>query len=130
MFEEISEEIYNIDMNISAKKKEEALYYLSETQRINDILKDNGISITIDLFERNISNENYFKCFNIRYLDNKNLSGARSAFERIKLCRFFAKLFDIDFPTFCDEAGVFDKENLTKIKKLQQSENLTLLLPE
>ena len=130
IFEEISEEIYNIDMNISAKKKEEALYYLSETQRINDILKDNGISITIDLFERNISNENYFKCFNIRYLDNKNLSGARSAFERIKLCRFFAKSFNIDFPTFCDEAGVFDKENLTKIKKLQQTENLTLLLPE
>ena len=130
IFEEISEEIYKIDMNISAKKKDEALYYLSETQRINDILKNNGISITIDLFERNISNENYFKCFNIRYLDNKNLSGARSAFERIKLCRFFAKFFDIDFPTFCDEAGVFDKENLTKIKKLQQSENLTLLLPE
>ena len=130
MFEEISEEIYNIDMNISAKKKEEALYYLSETQRINDILKDNGISITIDLFERNISNENYFKCFNIRYLDNKNLSGARSAFERIKLCRFFAKLFDIDFPTFCDEAGVFDTSNLIKIKALQQTENLTLLLPE
>ena len=130
IFEEISEEIYKIDMNISAKKKEEALYYLSETQRINDILKNNGISITIDLFERNISNENYFKCFNIRYLDNKNLSGARSAFERIKLCRFFAKFFDIDFPTFCDEAGVFDKENLIKIKKLQQTENLTLLLPE
>ena len=130
MFEEISEEIYNIDMNISAKKKEEALYYLSETQRINDILKDDGISITIDLFERNTSNENYFKCFNIRYLDNKNLSGARSALERIKLCRFFAKLFDIDFPTFCDEAGVFDTSNLIKIKALQQTENLTLLLPE
>lgn len=130
MFEEISEEIYDIDMNISAKKKEEALYYLSETQRINDILKNNGISITIDLFERNISNENYFKCFNIRYLDNKNLSGARSAFERIKLCRFFAKFFDIEFPTFCDEAGVFDKGNLIKIKELQQTENLTLLLPE
>lgn len=130
IFEEISEEIYNIDMNISAKKKEEALYYLSETQRINDILKDNGISITIDLFERNISNENYFKCFNIRYLDNKNLSGARSAFERIKLCRFFAKFFDIDFPTFCDEGGVFDTSNLIKIKELQQTENLTLLLPE
>lgn len=130
IFEEISEEIYDIDMNISAKKKEEALYYLSETQRINDILKNNGISITIDLFEQNISNENYFKCFNIRYLDNKNLSGARSAFERIKLCRFFAKFFDIEFPTFCDEAGVFDKSNLIKIKELQQSENLTLLLPE
>lgn len=130
MFEEISEEVYNIDMNISAKKKEEALYYLSETQRINDILKNNGISITIDLFERNISNENYFKCFNIRYLDNKNLSGARSAFERIKLCRFFAKIFNIEFPTFCDEAGVFDKSNLIKIKELQQTENLTLLLPE
>lgn len=130
IFEEISEEIYKIDMNISTKKKEEALYYLTETQRINDILKNNGISITIDLFERNISNENYFKCFNIRYLDNKTLSGARSAFERIKLCRFFAKFFDVDFPTFCDEAGVFDKENLTKIKKLQQTENLTLLLPE
>lgn len=130
IFEEISEELYNIDMNISAKKKEEALYYLAETQRINDILKNNGISITIDLFERNISNENYFKCFNIKYLDNKNLSGARSAFERIKLCRFFAKFFNIDFPTFCDEAGVFDKENLIKIKELQQTENLTLLLPE
>lgn len=129
-FEEISEEIYNIDREISAKKNEEALYYLSETQRINDILKENDILVTVELFEKNISNENYTKCFNIKYLDNKNLSGARSAFERIKLCRFFAKFFDIDFPTFCDEAGVFDKENLIKIKKLQQSENLTLLLPE
>ena len=93
-------------------------------------MNENGILITVELFEKNISNENFVKCFNIRYLENKTLSGARSAFERIKLCRFFSKVFGVDFPTFCDEAGVFDKENLTKIKKLQQTENLTLLLPE
>ena len=130
ILEEISAEIYNIEKNISLKKREEARYYQEETKKINDILNENGILVTVELFEKNISNENFVKCFNIRYLDNKTLSGARSAFERIKLCRFFAKFFNIDFPTFCDEAGVFDKENLTKIKKLQQTENLTLLLPE
>ena len=130
IFEEISEEIYNIDRDITLKKREEAIYYQEETKKINDILQENDILATIELFEKNISNENFVKCFNIKYLDNKNLSGARSAFERIKLCRFFAKFFNIDFPTFCDEAGVFDKENLIKIKKLQQTENLTLLLPE
>ena len=130
IFEEISAEIYNIERVITLKKREEAIYYQEETKKINDILNENDILITVELFEKNISNENFVKCFNIRYLENKTLSGARSAFERIKLCRFFAKFFNIDFPTFCDEAGVFDKENLTKIKKLQQTENLTLLLPE
>ena len=130
ILEEISAEIYNIERVITLKKREEAIYYQEETKKINDILNENDILITVELFEKNISNENFVKCFNIRYLENKTLSGARSAFERIKLCRFFSKFFDADFPTFCDEAGVFDKENLTKIKKLQQSENLTLLLPE
>ena len=91
-------------------------YYENLQRQINEKLPEN---ISLFLYTKNKSNDDYTPVFDLTFDDSKYYSQGQRVVSFAKLCEFFQNEVGVKFPIFIDEVGVLDSESIAKISEIE-----------
>ena len=98
------------------QKEAERNYYENLQKQINEKLPEN---ISLFLYTKNKSNDDYTAVFDLTFDDSKYYSQGQRVVSFAKLCEFFQTEVGVEFPVFIDEVGVLDSESIAKISEIK-----------
>ncbi len=98
------------------QKEAERNYYENLQKQINEKLPEN---ISLFLYTKNKSNDDYSAVFDLTFDDSKYYSQGQRVVSFAKLCEFFQTEVGVNFPIFIDEVGVLDSESIAKISEIK-----------